>query len=1461
MKLESIKIETMDSSNYSDWEFQITNYLREMDLYELLKSQSRSLNKDVECYQPVVLTVVQPTPEADYENVPTETQELKLFEMKRQDQIRRYKEYVIQRKDSNKLIGILNSSLPETEVNRVADCQTGGQMLDILREHWLKKSSINFDMAIERLHELSFDEQSIDLLKHINQFKIRMKAVQTVALEGSGVHESKFVTWFLDSIKTRDVQLEMLIMQYRCRQDLDTAVNLFKVMTNQILHWWNTTKHLKTNNQMNIYNINKNNPSDECIIIKHAGHTNQECILQKKYRNERKELPISCIKTETSNKRPYQGNQQDSTEQKRSKKTHEINNGNCIKCNKKYYRNHECNPDKKIFQIGWESNCFQCGEKGWNRGHRCDTDTFIAFRKETPKRFTTDNVNFISSLSEIHDEEDSEDQIKLSTFMLESSENLNLEFVKRGKMGLYNVNLDTTTEERIVKRVRFNDPPDPPPDKKELTRYSEITIKPIEKCNVDMNSDIFTTPRSTGGKRSNIYSTEYPEQPINEIYSQMAFQRRQPTKSYYSNRIVMLVDSGAQKHVTNDYGLLSRIRTSKLIQFSGATHGRTIETNVCGDIIIENEAGKITFENVYYHQDFRATLISCGKLSAKYTSTFGENEVQISETTTRRIIIRGKKVNDLYLINVSPYYLLLFYPLNCLNKSEKETEISYIYLNEEISTNNIIPAIQTKALIEQNKVLQHMKHGHFYHPCIKTRKIKGIDSNNHTTCSDCAISKSRNTWKNGPSKMKATQPLQLMHIDLIGPMRVTSIQGSKYLLVIVDNYSNMRFIAGLKNKSMEEVFAAFMKIIKKLESLTIFKLQAIHSDNGTEFNKLRDYCKEYDIHYFLTHIYQSEENGIVERTNQTLENGIRVNLLQSLLSLTYFEFVAIYCVYTLNRIPNKSARINSIKTPIELFFNVIPKTDHLQPFGSLVIAYKNPKKYMQSKIEPYGEFCRFLGYSDETNGYILYEISTGKIISRRAVKFYPNVFANDLRKDEININAFKPCKHCIEERNLNSNEQFHAPIKHTAAEDSQIESNQQGIKIRFKNPEYNEISKQNDILHISEQIHKSNLQTFKLETLEFQTENLRLKRHIFLTICNYYYKPNLDLFANYDNKQTHMFFGNETNKEINKNKSGYKGHNSLNHSWNGLRKLYAFPPSELIPEIVYKLQKDDVEELILVVPYTPGIRNILEPVCIHKPLMIRSTQHQVFTEDSQTIKNTTDIAIYLISSNSVRNSKLENKFEYKKTNYNLLPETIETQTTITKTTIDPVAYMYNIITENNFNEPKSYKQAQKSPQADHWASAIHREVTSLEENNTWKIVKRNELPRNVNILKSKWVFTIKYTVDGLIDLYKARCVVRGDLQKQQIDYLDVYSPVASYNALRLLMCYFAMNKMSIHSMDVSTAFLNPELKEDIYMDIPDGISVSRIFSVKYLVMNLSVYNSQLFGGNNQQQRYRHFLML
>ena len=80
-------------------------------------------------------------------------------------------------------------------------------------------------------------------------------------------------------------------------------------------------------------------------------------------------------------------------------------------------------------------------------------------------------------------------------------------------------------------------------------------------------------------------------------------------------------------------------------------------------------------------------------------------------------------------------------------------------------------------------------------------------------------------------------------------------------------------------------------------------------------------------------------------------------------------------------------------------------------------------------------------------------------------------------------------------------------------------------------------------------------------------------------------------------------------------------------------------------------------------------------------------------------------------------------------------------------------------------------------------------------------------------------------VDGTIDKFKARLVVKGFIQKEGIDYFDTYAPVARISTIRVLIALASIYKLQIYQMDVKTAFLNGELEEKIYMKQPEGFVV------------------------------------
>ena len=92
-----------------------------------------------------------------------------------------------------------------------------------------------------------------------------------------------------------------------------------------------------------------------------------------------------------------------------------------------------------------------------------------------------------------------------------------------------------------------------------------------------------------------------------------------------------------------------------------------------------------------------------------------------------------------------------------------------------------------------------------------------------------------------------------------------------------------------------------------------------------------------------------------------------------------------------------------------------------------------------------------------------------------------------------------------------------------------------------------------------------------------------------------------------------------------------------------------------------------------------------------------------------------------------------------------------------------------------------------------------------------------ELPDGVVPLKTKWVYTVKTDVDVNVTKYKARLVAKGYLQVIGIDYDATFSPVTRFETVRLIMTIAAQLCLTIHPMDVETAFLNADFDETEYI--------------------------------------------
>lgn len=151
--------------------------------------------------------------------------------------------------------------------------------------------------------------------------------------------------------------------------------------------------------------------------------------------------------------------------------------------------------------------------------------------------------------------------------------------------------------------------------------------------------------------------------------------------------------------------------------------------------------------------------------------------------------------------------------------------------------------------------------------------------------------------------------------------------------------------------------------------------------------------------------------------------------------------------------------------------------------------------------------------------------------------------------------------------------------------------------------------------------------------------------------------------------------------------------------------------------------------------------------------------------------------------------------------------------------------------------PLTVEEAKESDDWHNWKGAMQEEFSSLIANNTWSLI---ELPRNKNLVDCKWIFKIKRNDHGNIVRYKARLVARGFTQVKGFDYGETYAPVTRLSTFRVLLVIANQFGLHVHQMDVTCAFLQGDLKEEIYMKQPIGFEHSN----KNLVCKL---NKAIYG--------------
>jgi transposase InsO family protein len=241
-------------------------------------------------------------------------------------------------------------------------------------------------------------------------------------------------------------------------------------------------------------------------------------------------------------------------------------------------------------------------------------------------------------------------------------------------------------------------------------------------------------------------------------------------------------------------------------------------------------------------------------------------------------------------------------------------------------------------------------------------------------CAACQAGKQVGNTHHSKNAMTTSRPLELLHMDLFGPVDYLSIGGSKYGLVIIDDFSRFTWVFFLQDKS--ETQGTLKRFLRKAQNEFELKVKTIRSDNGSEFKNLqvKKYLKEEGIKHEFSAPYTPQQNNVVERKNMSLIDMARMMLGEYKTPERFWSEVVNTACHAINRLYlHRLLKKNSY----ELLIGNKPNVSYFRVFGSK--CYILVKKGRHSKFAPKDVEGFLLGYDSNTKAYRVFNKSSGLV--------------------------------------------------------------------------------------------------------------------------------------------------------------------------------------------------------------------------------------------------------------------------------------------------------------------------------------------------------------------------------------------------------------------------------------------------------------------------------------------------
>ncbi|GJV52336.1 retrovirus-related pol polyprotein from transposon TNT 1-94 [Tanacetum coccineum] len=420
-----------------------------------------------------------------------------------------------------------------------------------------------------------------------------------------------------------------------------------------------------------------------------------------------------------------------------------------------------------------------------------------------------------------------------------------------------------------------------------LTTTTEVPLRKLTTLETEKSKPVVTLVYSRKPRKSktNVPITK------SKVLKSVSANKKEPSKSWGS--IVFDVPSSS----------LDECRSSKLFSIK---FGNDHVAKILG--YGDYQIGNVTISRVYYVEGLGHNLFSVGQFCDSNLEVAFRQHTCFIRNLEGVDLLTGSRGNNLYTLSLGD--MMASSPICLLSKASK-----------------------TKSWLWHRR-LSHLNFGAINHLARHglVRGLPKLKFEKDHLCSACAMGKSKKKPHKPKSEDTNQEKLYLLHMDLCGPMRVASVNGKKYILVIVDDYSRFTWVKCLRSKDEAPDF--IIKFLKMIQVRLKVPVRRIRTDNGTEFvnQTLREYYEKVGISHETSVARSPQQNGVIERRNRTLIEAARTMLIYAKASLfLWAEAVATAC-YTQNR---SIIRLRHGKTPYELLHDKLPDLSFFHVFGAL----------------------------------------------------------------------------------------------------------------------------------------------------------------------------------------------------------------------------------------------------------------------------------------------------------------------------------------------------------------------------------------------------------------------------------------------------------------------------------------------------------------------------------------------